>query len=158
MATPIIVRSDIEAVVGASNVIKWADLDNTRDNDIISARVSYACQLATDMIYGKLRLMTYNVDTVVSNTLIKHVTAIQAADILYGPRRPTDAKPGEDQMKAYRDEGKALIKEIASGRLDLGLPRQCCPYPIVVRCDRNGDPLSSQDRLPSGIVAIWRDE
>lgn len=149
----IVTRSDVEAVVGSANVVKWADLNNNRDAEEIAARIEYCISIAESYVMGKLRLLTYNVADTQLDPLIKHVTAIKAADLLYGPRKTTDAESELDLMKPYRDELKDMLKSIATGAMDLGLTRRSRPYPAVIRSD-----VEEQKILSSSFIAIITDE
>jgi hypothetical protein len=59
MADPYIVRADIEAVFGAANVAKWADLDNTGITADVAARIDRAIVWASNEIESRFRDSIY---------------------------------------------------------------------------------------------------
>lgn len=131
--TPLIVRTDIDNVVGSSNVTKWADLNNNRDADEITARIDYCIQLASEFILAKCRLLPHDLATIQASSIIKHAVALKAADLLYGPRRVDDTDVDKDLMSGYRKEAADIIKGIADATLDLGITRTNQPFPFVVK-------------------------
>lgn len=126
-----VVRSDLNNVFGANNVTAWADIDNDGNTSNIDARVTYAINLATEEVSSKLRLMTYTLSAALEHVLVEHAIIQRAGDLLYSPRAISDEDPAKDLMGFHRRQYESFFKELAAGRLDLGLTRNCRPYPKV---------------------------
>lgn len=126
-----VTRADMNNVFGTYNITRWADVSNNSDEVEIEARVDYALALALEEVKAKLRLLTYVVDDALELPLVKHAICQRAGDLLYSPRAVSDEDPEKDLMSFHRKQYETFFKNIAAGRLDLGIPRRCRPFPKV---------------------------
>lgn len=132
MADQYCTRSDLEAMFGVANIAMWADLDNDGDAGKITARITWAIELATDELKSRMRVLTYDISTVSSSLLVVNAVARRAGDLLYSPRSVSDEDSEKDLMQRHRKEYDMFLRQVSAGQLDLGLTRLCRPYPAVV--------------------------
>jgi hypothetical protein len=125
------VRADLNNIFGALNITKWADMSNNRNEAEISARVTYAINLAVEDVKARLRLLPYDIDVAIELPLVQHHVVLRAGDILYSPRAVNDEDPEKDLMKVHRKNFIDFFKQLSAGQLDLGITRTCRPYPKV---------------------------
>lgn len=126
-------RDDVEMIFGATNVAKWADLDNDEDDGKIDARVEWACEEATDRIDGRLRGGPYEVPfdgSSVPRTIVT-LSARLAGVLLYDGRGVTDEE-AEDRVTPHRKLVETGIAEILAGKVRLDLPQVSASYPRAV--------------------------
>ena len=120
-----IIRADIEAIFGVTNVATWADLDNDEDATKITNRIGAAISFAEGLFEGRLRNGRYQLPLTVSGTgldLVKTINATIAGDWCYRARGLRD----EDESNRIRNlliRTEKLLGEIATGviRLDSNL-------------------------------------
>jgi phage gp36-like protein len=115
-------RTDVELSWGATNVSKWADLDNDADAAKILARINSACDGATDVVNDYLRGGPYTIPFGVPPSQIVTLTAELAGCKLYEPRGTTDLDDtGEqrDRLSAVRNAAINTLRRIRSGAMRL---------------------------------------
>jgi hypothetical protein len=123
MTTDYIEQSDIEDVFGASNVSKWADLDNDGDETAITARIDKAIAWAENEINSRLREGPYvlplaNDESDVPLEIVD-VAANLAGVWLYENRGVQDFDPESGQsvhrLEWNRARAEKTLKEILAG-------------------------------------------
>ena len=118
------VQADIEAYFGRQNVRKWADLDNSRDDTIIAARIVLAAANATAEIDADLRGGPLAIPITLSPTptIIVRICAYLAGDELYNARRIENQAETEVELplvSSARREAENLMARIMAGELRL---------------------------------------
>ena len=119
-------QEGVELYFGASNVAKWADLDNEGDADVIAARVAAAIDSADTRIDDELRGGPYTVpfeDEVPA--IITDLSRKLAGIDLYGARGSIeiDEATGEriNRYGALERACQRLLSRLHSGSLRLSL-------------------------------------
>jgi hypothetical protein len=121
-------RSDIEQIYGLSNVVKWADLDNSEDASDIASRITLSILRAQEEINNRFRGSLYSVPFATgtsANTQMKYLCAELAGVLLYESRGVQDfhAQTGRmfHRLEANRNRVELMIKDLLAGkrRLDL---------------------------------------
>lgn len=135
-----ITRTDLNNVFGNVNVTLWADVNNNKDAAEITARIDYAIGIAIAETEAMLRNLSYEVADAIEHILVRNATTLRAGDVLYLPRRFSDLGGARmlttsDLMSYHRSEYLTFFKNLQANRIDLGLPRNCRPYPAVPEDD-----------------------
>lgn len=140
-------KGDVENIFGATNIGKWADLDNDEDGDKIEARIEWALSLAESRINSKLRHGPYQIPFECAGSgsssgsggtpdvplEIIDITARDAGVALYDGRRITDSpEDNDDELSTHRKSVKTTIKQILAGQLRLDCVVQVKTYPQAI--------------------------
>jgi hypothetical protein len=112
-------RSDVNDVFGASNVTKWADLDNDADATKITARVTRAISWATNEINDRLRDSAYTVPFNGSALPVIVDLAATLAGIWLYRARGTDDETNPDKFTWHWQRVDQTINEILAGKRKL---------------------------------------
>ena len=116
------VRADTEQIFGATNVSKWADLDNDEDSDNIASRITWAIGLAHAQINARLKGCRYTVPFTLVNSaydeIIIDLSARLTGVLLYDNRKLVDI-PEFDEVNAHREIVEATYRDIHGGRISL---------------------------------------
>lgn len=128
-----IVRADIEAIFGVSNIDVWADLNNNDNAGEITARITAAITRAEAMVDDRLRGGPYTVPfTGTIPETIKDVTARLAGVWLYESRRIEDAEDDEVGRAPYHQKvAEKTLSDIAAGKIRLDVATRTL-YPQIV--------------------------
>lgn len=113
------IRADIEAIYGADNVEKWADLNGNEVPGEITARIAVSIAKAEEEINNRLRYSAYTVPWTVAPVGIVTMAATFAGFWLYESRGITDFDAdGEaaDQLGHKRKQFDMRIRDILGGR------------------------------------------
>jgi hypothetical protein len=124
---PYATREDIEVMFGTVNVRKWADLDNTDEEEAIAARIAWAITTADGEIDDKLRGKTYVVPIMgLSGSVPQGVISLSAqfaGVLLYESRgiQEYDQNTGAPahRLAWHRRNFEKVIAEIVSGKRKL---------------------------------------
>lgn len=125
-------RDDVEMVFGATNVEKWADVDNDEDATKIADRIDWAIEEASERIDTRMRGGLYEVPFSVPypRTIVTLVARL-AGITLYDARGITDPET-PDALTPHRDLVEKGIGELLSGKARLDLTPATRQYPTVV--------------------------
>lgn len=138
-------RSDVEAVFGPSNVLKWADIENDGDVDAIAARVASAIAWATEEINDKLRGGPYTIPLTGLSvapalpTTVVDLTANLAGVWLYESRGVQDFSEETGtpyhRLQWNRKRAYDAMKEIRAGQRQIDCVRNGagCAAPFAVQ-------------------------
>lgn len=116
-------RTDVEAIYGANNVERWADIDNDGDEDHIEARITWALGVAEDKLNNRLKSSgKYDIpfDEPVDSELTE-MTARFAGVLLYESRGLTDTEndDGRNVLTGHRKQVDQFVKDVNSGKVRL---------------------------------------
>jgi len=131
-----IVRADLDDVFGASNIDKWADLENEGDVDHIAARVAWSIALAEGYVQANIKMTTYVWDTVKTNPMVEHAIAIKAGLLLHTNRSVVDSDGEQKQgnpMARFEKLYKEFFKAVSANEISLGDTEEtvCIAHPFV---------------------------
>jgi phage gp36-like protein len=132
LATPVSVyctRTDIENIYGASNVSKWADIDNEEDESVISDRIDWAIEASFDEFNDALRDGKYLVPLSAVPTSVVRYSAVLAGVWLYDGRGIIDMtdsqqKRYEHKLMYMRKRVECYLQNVRSGRVKLDLDHE----------------------------------
>lgn len=115
------VRSDLENIFGATNIAKWADINNDGDVQTIDARINWAMMVTYHYMNSKLEGCIYRIPFSGQYPIITYCNAGLAAVKLYESRGITNyneasGKP-EHQLENIRTECNNFIGQIRAGIL-----------------------------------------
>jgi hypothetical protein len=126
-------QSDLEIIVGASNVSQWADVDNDKDTTKRKARVAWAIARGYDYVIARIS-PRYDITTFVTfPSIVFQLIARRACIELYkSPRGLVDGDQAAAQLKSISIDIEAQIEQILAGQLPLiDAPSQPNNYPEV---------------------------
>lgn len=149
-------QSDVENIYGTTNVAKWADMENTRDEDYIAGRITWAIGLASAHIDSMLLGGPYTVPFSVVPALIKDGCARLAGVYLYDGRGIVDVDANGNPvhpLATHRDMVDKLLFNVKAAKQRLPGVSGVKTYPQVVR--NSNLPDSRIDRYVSGLSGIW---
>lgn len=120
-------KTDVEAVFGASNIEKWADLDSDGDAGKIAARIEAAIVFAHNRVDDLLRGGPYAIPIVgVAPHTIKDAAAKLAGVWLYEARGVEDFDESSGEMlhrlSPIKRDAERTLAHIRGGALRLDLP------------------------------------
>lgn len=128
--------ADLDALFGAANVKKWADLDNDADAAKIAARKAAAREYADEYLDDRLRPgpVTLPVSTV--SVTLKDAAARVAGIWLYesrghNERLDSEDEPPVDRMAIHRRHVEKFLRDVNSGAIRLNAPYTGTGYPGV---------------------------
>ena len=127
--TPYCDRGDLETIFGVNNVARWADLDNDESELVISRRIEWACQWATEFVNSRLQYGHYAVPFSPVPTLIRDLTAMYAGITLYDGRQVVSADEN-DKVSRQRKDFDRYLRQIHKGQLKLFDPTTDLPVTI----------------------------
>lgn len=128
-----IVRTDLDAVFGSTNITMWSDLNNTGNSGEISARVTWSINLSTSIVRGFLEGSTYKWADIAEHEVVKHLIVLKAGMLLYGPRSVSDEEGKVNPMRSHEKTFDMLVKRVYAGNFSMvGNEKQCSGLPIVV--------------------------
>lgn len=112
-------QGDIEAIYGANNVNKWADINNDGNTTDITARILWANKVAYFHINQKLLNGPYTIPfTTVFPVMIVDISARYAGFRLYESRGIDDNLEDEDHMLVqHADRVEQDLRSIMGGTL-----------------------------------------
>lgn len=124
MATAYCERADVEVMYGRKSVARWADLDNDGEEYTITARINWACELATEYINSRLTKGHYDVPFSVGSggnvpLLIINLTAMYTGVLLYDGRQITAKDVDRDEVSRHRKDFNRFVNQIMKGQLKL---------------------------------------
>ena len=127
-------RAGMELVFGADNIAKWADVDNNDDQDVISARITWALGLADTDINTELRNSRYDTPlTEPTDSKVVWIADVFAGVHLYESRGITDADENEShQLKPMHDKAMKALMRIVAGAIDITVKPVKADYPQVI--------------------------
>jgi hypothetical protein len=154
-------RTDVEAIFGAANILKWADPDNTGDSGIIDDRITYCCNLATTYIDSRLRGGLYVIPfDPTAPADVTEVAARRCGIILYQNRGPAELNAMGNVVNLMGNHQKEIdkfIKGVTSGQLRLDpayatlVAANSGPANVHICAERTRIPLYSQSLPPHGF-------
>lgn len=113
------VKADSEQIFGKTNILKWADLNNNKNEVEISARITWAIQEAYDEINARLKGCRYTVPFVTTyDPIIVTLSARLTGVLLYDNRMLVD-NPDTDELIFHRRQVERVYKQIHGGQLSL---------------------------------------
>lgn len=116
-------RPDVHNIFGASNVTKWADVDNDANAHTISRRVEWALKRATDDVNDRLRGGPYEVpfDAPYPGAVIDACARL-AGVLLYDSRGAQDSEDGDGThvLSTHRDMVDKWCRSVRAGRVSIG--------------------------------------
>ena len=127
---PYSVRTDVEALFGAENVKKWADLDGNGIEVDIDARVTKAIEYADGEIDDTLRGGRYAIP--ISGTVpvtVIQISARKAGIWLYHLRSAEDENSA---IANHAEEVQLILAKILSGEMTLDLDEDT-PVPEFIK-------------------------
>lgn len=133
MSPPLPQKSDLEMVVGESNVSQWADVDNDGSVQKKNARVTWAIQQAYNYVTGRIACQ-YDITTFVTfPSIIFNLIARRACIELYrSPRGLVDGDASVNQLNSMDTQIESQIDQILAGILKLvDAPVAPLTYPEV---------------------------
>jgi len=138
-------REDVESIFGARNVIKWADLDNENDAGDIDDRVTWALDLATEMLDNRLFEGPYVVPFDTAPLEVVQSTARLAGVLLY-EARGIPAVDGDgnpiNQVAPHKKAVDDFVKGVMSGTIRFAALTRTRSTPKVIKVTpRVYDPL-----------------
>lgn len=130
------VKADSEQIYGKANILRWADLNNTEDEDDALARIAWAIQEAYDQINARLYGCRYVVPfTATIDPIIKTLSARLVGVLLYDNRKLVDSVEF-DELGFHRSEVERTYQKIHGGQLSLlGYERTAVNYPQAIVSD-----------------------
>ena len=116
-------RAQIEAIYGATNVEKWADLDEDDDAANITARITDAIAVASEEIDDIARMSEFQIPLADSDSAtpvtVRNTAATLAGIILYENRGTQDFNPrtGEPfhRLAFKRTQVRRFLAELRKG-------------------------------------------
>lgn len=130
-------RAALELVFGALNIKRWADLDGDADTGSITARIEYACELASTEAEDLFRERRYKIPLPASKTLTDLVTKLAGLH-LHDARGVIDNEAAADTVGRIRAEVERKIVQIRGGEMYIDGERYS-NAPAVVK-DENSAP------------------
>lgn len=119
-------RTDVELVFGQTNVLKWADLDNSGNSSFITNRITTMIALAHEQTNDALRAGGYNVPILapIPTTLAYQVASL-AGVLLYESRGAIDSESedGTHRLTPFRKRWSGFIKDVLGQRIQLSAKR-----------------------------------
>lgn len=130
-------RDDIELQFGASNVLKWADIDNDADNASITDRIDWALDLADEEINTRLRMGPYAIPFTTVPVKIKNMAAIWAGILLYEARGVPDSEDGagKHQLSQFKKQFDLDIRKIHAYLIRFDVTLASATYPQLIEPD-----------------------
>ena len=131
-------RSDLEALFGKANVVKWADLDNDHDSEAIEARIDKAIEVASARIDDRLRSGPYSLPITGDPPTLVNLAAQLAGVWLYESRGVQDFSPDTGypvhRLRWHTEQAEKTLREILSGviRLNVAETHKGTTAPMVV--------------------------
>ena len=113
-------RLELETMFGRTNVMQWADVENSRNEETIRQAICAACEDATDD--AKSRLSGGACGTVVvPNRTLRRMTTRLAAGLLYEARgvHDTSDENGRFKLKWSLDRADKWFKQVLAGQIIL---------------------------------------
>lgn len=139
-------KTGMENVFGMQNINRWADLENNEDVNFIKRRITWAAELSTEHINGRLKNGKYSVPFTAIPKIIVHASSLLGGMLLYDGRSIGPSESPKDQVARHRKEFNRLINDIQSGRMKLLHPT-------------SGDELSNTcETAPQALTAILERE
>lgn len=134
-----ITPKDVDDLYGCTNVQRWADLDNTKQQNAIRDRIELAIVNAEDYIDSRLLNGKYAIPFAAVPRQVKFLTALYTGVLLYDGRQVLDAGEGRDQVSRQRKMFDTYIRRILAGQIKLihpttglELAQQSITHPITV--------------------------
>jgi len=115
-------RSEIELMFGRESVSQWADLDSTQDADLISERIQWAVDHATDDARTRLTGSPVNLSKLTDAPLkLRLETTRLAGVILYESRGVVDTsdEEGRHRLKYHQDRANQFFQRVRAGLIRL---------------------------------------
>jgi len=108
------VKSDVEAIYGLTNIVKWADLNNNKLTSEVDTRIDKFIDLADNEINCRMRAGPYKIPFIVEpyEGILVDLSARLTGALLYECRGPTNADPKNDLLKWHRDQVDKTIDGI----------------------------------------------
>lgn len=125
-------QREMEMMFGASNVSKWADLDNDEDVTKIAQRIVWAAREATEDARSRLRGSPASLITCAPRALRLAVTKL-AGVLLYEARGIVDSsdEEGRHRLSSHRKQADLFFRRVIAGQIDVS-PGDVTSYPRVV--------------------------
>lgn len=110
-------RKELERAYGATNVSRWADTENTANEELIRDNIQAAVEDATDEARSLVDNTACGQVVMAPRVLRRNVTRLAAA-LLYEARgvRDTADDEGRDRMRSSRDRAYKFLNKVASGK------------------------------------------
>lgn len=133
-------RELVESQYGATNVAKWADLNNNGDEDEVTARIDWALAEADLFIDSRLADGPYEIPFSDTPPLIASLAAKQTGVVLYESRGVSDfnAETGraQHQLMFQKSEVEKTLRGIVTNKIRLvGVDQVSNPVPFIVNED-----------------------
>lgn len=112
-------RANVELLFGTVALAKWADLDNDKNPVTIDARITWACETATEYVNSRLKSGRYDVPFTSVPKMIVHLTALYAGILLYDGRLILGDSSTTDQVSRHRRDLDKKLRQILAGQLKL---------------------------------------
>lgn len=124
-------RDWLNQVFGKSNIDKWADLDNTEDDDIINDRIAWAIYVSESEIQGYLVGGPFEWDDIKEHPTIKQMIGLAAGLLLYTPRAASLEQDQANPMRGYEKKLKEFIQRVHAGNFRFQGITQSASAPFV---------------------------
>lgn len=120
MAVTLPVRADLENIFGSVNIAKWADVNNTENDDVMEDRITWAIGIASNYILGKLARKYKVADWTVFPAIIFDLVARRSGIELYRtPRGITDGAEMSGAILEIDRELETRLNLVLAGALIL---------------------------------------
>lgn len=126
-------RLELETMFGRTNVMQWADVENSRDEETIRQAICAACEDATDDARSRLSGGPCGTVVVPSRTLRRMTTRL-AAGLLYEARgvHDTSDENGRFKLKWSLDRADKWFRQVQAGQIILeGIVNDFTAVPFV---------------------------
>jgi hypothetical protein len=120
-------RYSLETRFGATNIFKWADVDNTKDEALVAARIQRALEWAE----ADLISMLNNTPPAEAQIVLDDIIERKAAIWLYGAR----GTGADDPMAEHRTFIDSWVNRYNSGRVRFTTPQ--APH-VINDCPDSG--------------------
>lgn len=112
---------------GQDNVTKWANLDNGDPTNAgviatIAGRITWACEIATSYVDGRLITGKYTVPFATVPKMIEYLATMLAGLCLYDGRSIVSESSRRDELSFIRKKSSQVIRQILNGQLRLTDP------------------------------------
>lgn len=126
------VEADLNNHYGQQSIQRWADLDNSGNTTVISTRISWAIDLATEYINSRMVNNYYDVPFSSVPQLVVDMTAMLAGIYLHDGRAVVSMEDMRDSVKFHRKHFDKLLKQILSGQITLINPSTQEPLTLLI--------------------------
>lgn len=133
-------KEDLFIRFGKTNIVEYADVENTQQDDIIDERIEWAIEQATEEINERLRESPYSFPLQDDIPLsIKKVCSEISTIYLYDSRRINDSDDAIDELNAIRTAIEEYFRLVCGGKRILSLKKNDNIPFVVNKLNENND-------------------